>query len=379
VTEPAADDSAGVKGGKGGEPSGGGAQSYMGATTDALAAFGSALVKAAKTKPSSAADQTVSAAFALGWHMSELQGEHSDSTQLPGLSKLSKHGQLTLTVTQVMAGVNALKESVAGAGLDPIDLTDLKGLIQKQDDPDPVHETHVYLLTELTAADPRLGKAYGLGRALADSCHEPDDFDGLKKELNPYRIANLLRWLDDLASAFPPHAAHSVETSLTRWRDALYPPNNVRSRGGIHPWTRIRWWRERRHRPQPISDAETDQAQQAVKTLRRQGELWRALLSGEKACSDMLEIDNYLDAGKQLVHSMAVIARRAILRNAATHDRYPRAHRARRLAASAGQRLAARRRRNERLRRARADLERPRRGTRSAGRETRATAMGRGA
>ena len=200
MTEPAADDSAGLKGESGGAPDGGGAQSPGGPPTNAIAAFGSALVKAAKTKPSSTADQTVSAAFALGWQMSELQGEHSDGTQLPGLSKLGKDGQLTLTVTQVVAGVSVLKEPVAAAGLDPIDLTDLKGLIQKQDDTDPVHSMHLHLLTELTAADPRLGKAYGLGRALADSCHEPASFDGLKKELNPYRIANLLRWLDDWSS-----------------------------------------------------------------------------------------------------------------------------------------------------------------------------------
>lgn len=311
MTEPAADDDAGAKGESDEVPVGGGAQSRGGAPTDALAAFGSALVEVAKTKPSSTADQTVSSAFALGWHMSELQGEHSDGTQLPGLSRLGKPGQLTVTVAQVVAGVNVLKEVVAGAGLDPIDLTDLKGLIHKQDDSDPVHATHVRLLTELTAADPRLGKAYGLGRALADSCHEPANFDGLRKELNPYRIANLLRWLDDLASAFPAHAAHSVETSLTRWRDALYPPDAGHSR---NPWTQVRWWREQRRRPQPISAEKTDEAQQAVKALRRQGELWRALLSGEKAGRDMLEIDNYLDAGKQLVHRMAVIARRAILR-----------------------------------------------------------------
>ena len=233
MTEPPTEGIGGGQAGNGQGAGNGSASRGPGAATDAVDAVGSALVKAAETKPSSTTDPNVSVAFALGWHMSELEDEHSagkDRSGLPGLSKLGKQRQLALTINQVVASVTVLKQPVAQAGLDPIDLTDLKGLVQKQEDEDPVLATHKQLLTELTAADPRLGKAYGLGRALADSCHEPADFEGLKKELNPYRIANLLCWLDDLASALPPHAAHSVATSLGRWRDALYPPNNGRFR-----------------------------------------------------------------------------------------------------------------------------------------------------
>jgi hypothetical protein len=272
-----------------------------------------------ETKPVSTADATVSVAFALGWHMSELYDEHSPGKDrqppdLAGLSNLGKQQKLAVVINQVEAGVMKLKEPVTQAGLDAIDLTDLKGLVQKQKHEDPVLATHEQLLAELIAADPRLGKAYGLGRALADSCHEPADFEGLKKELNPYRIANLLRWLDDLASALPPHAAHSVATSLGRWSDALYPPNEGRLPRTLNPWRKLQSWRERRRRPRAIKARDPAKTDEAVKTLRRQGELWRALLSGEKQGRDMLEIDNYLDAGKELVHRMAVIGRRAVLR-----------------------------------------------------------------
>ena len=72
----------------------------------------------------------------------------------------------------------------------------------------------------------------------------------------------------------------------------------------LNPWKKLQSWRERRRRPRAIGATEPDKVEQAVKALRRQGELWRALLSGEKQGKDMLEIDNYLDAGKELVHRM---------------------------------------------------------------------------
>jgi len=287
-----------------------------GSATDALAALGSALAKAAEAKPRSTADPKVSAAFALGWHVAELDGELPAGRRrsLPGLSRLGKQQQVALSVNQVLVGVNALKQPVADAGLDAIDLTGLKALIRKHRHRDAVLATHEQLLIELIPADPRLGKAYGLGRALADSCHEPTDLAGLKRELNPYRIANLLRWLDDLATGLPPHAAHSVAISLARWRDALHPPNDGRLPGTRNPWRKLQFWRERRRRPGAITDSHPGNAEHAVKALRRQGELWRALLSGEKQGTDMLEIDNYLDAGKELARRMAAIGWRAAWR-----------------------------------------------------------------
>lgn len=295
----------------------GGASGGPGALTDASAALGAALLKSAETKPASTADPNVSAAFALGWHMSELYDEHSprkhrDLPDLPGLGELREQQPLSLLIDQVAVGVNALEHLVTKAGLDPIDLASLKALTDKTTDDDPVLATHRRLLTELTAADPRLGTAYGLGRALADSCREPADLAGLKKELSPYRIANLLHWLDDLVTALPAHAGHSVATSLGRWSDALYPPTNRAAAATRNPWKKLQSWRQRRRRPKPLDATDADKVDEAVKALRRQGELWRALLSAEKRGQDMLEIDNYLDAGNEIAHRMAGIVRRAV-------------------------------------------------------------------
>ncbi len=285
-----------------------------GAPTDAIAGLDAAVLKAAGTQPASTADPNVSAAFALGWHMSELYGRHLPADKrkpvdLPGLGDLRKQRPLALVINQVEVGVNALEGVVTKAGLNPIDLADVKVLSEKKTNDDPVLETHDQLLIELTAADPRIGKAYGLGRALADSCQEPDNLKGLAKELSPYRIANLLRWLDDLASALPAHAAHSVAASLGRWRDALYPPNGGRVQISRNPRETWRSWQERRRRPKALDGTDAEKVDEAVKALRRQGELWRALLSGEKQGHDMLEVDNYLDAGRQLLSETAAIVR----------------------------------------------------------------------
>jgi hypothetical protein len=119
--------------------------------------------------------------------------------------------------------LNGLVEQAGlGAG---IDLGQLQGLVTGPDESDPVRYTHLQILGSLIAADFRLGKAYGLGRALADTCQEPKDNEELGKQLDPFRIANLLRWLDDLASVLPDHAADSVSKSLTSWREACHPPS----------------------------------------------------------------------------------------------------------------------------------------------------------
>jgi hypothetical protein len=129
-----------------------------------------------------------------------------------------------------------------------------------------IRDLHLALIGCLGAVDFRLVKAYGVGRAIADTCRTPEDLQRLQAEFSDARTALLANWIDDLASAFPPHAGHSVRKSLLRWRD----------------WSAGA-------RPEDV-DAEL------LELLRRQGDLWRALLSGEKLGTDMLEIENYLDA-----------------------------------------------------------------------------------
>ena len=262
--------------------------SAPGGLEDAAGGFETAFVGAVEAASRRRGDPLTSAAFALGWQMAELYRPSLRRTSagldddLPGLGSLSTPDRLEILVDQVQAGVTKLAEPVWRAGLPPITLLALRASLGSDDFEQHVLVLHRTLLGALTAADFRLGKAYGLGRALADTCRKPRDLDGLRKEFSAHRIATLRGWLDDLSSALPPHAAHSVASSLGRWSE----------------WV--------------VAHAETTQLGMILAQLRRQGDLWRGLLSAEKRGHELLEFDNYLDASGALASRMAANARKAI-------------------------------------------------------------------
>jgi hypothetical protein len=165
-------------------------------------------------------------------------------------------GNSTL-LKQIKADVAFLAEAIKKVELD---IPKLDELAEK---PRDVHDD---VLSTLTATDFRLGKAYHLGHTLAL-------VTGDQSQLNPDRVTKMLEWLDELSSTLPPHAAGSVSLSLAQAR-------------GIG-------------------------SQQA---LRRQGELWRALLSGEKNGREMLNTDDYLDAADNLAKATGKLVRKSFLR-----------------------------------------------------------------
>jgi hypothetical protein len=263
-----------------------------GAPKDALGPLEQQLLKAIKASPTSTADPRVSAAFALGWQMAELYRpqnlrKHEPlPDDLPGLGSLDKGARVGILIDQVRAGVSKLKNAIESAGLTIPDTAPLKATVgnSQQERQLAILTLHRELLGALTAADYRLGKAYGLGRALADTCLKPHDASSLREELKPQRLANLLAWLDELHSALPAHSGKSVAASLERWRGAVA------------------------HVDAPDAVGAT------LSALRHQGQLWRALLSGEKDATTMLEIDNYLDAARDLASRMSAVVRGVIRR-----------------------------------------------------------------
>jgi hypothetical protein len=271
------------------------ANGKTGTPTDALVAFGESLVGAAKTAPSSTADPNVALAFSLGWQMAELyrplhgrppaartgRSDEQQPEDLPGLSSLDEAKRASILVDQVQAAFARLAAPLASAGFDEIDLRGLRtpGTIPP---PDAVLAVHVKILGHLTAADFRLGKAYGLGRALADTCRKPTTDASLRRQLGRYRVANLLGWLDDLNSALPPHAGHAVAASLSDWSEWAVRGTPLTVAAG----------------QAPLAD------ETMLKLVRRQGELWRALLSGEKRGADMLDMDAWLDVANGFVHRL---------------------------------------------------------------------------
>ncbi len=234
-----------------------------GTRLNAESAFEYAILTAANDSEARGSHPRASAAFALGWQMAELyrppRSAHlagQDGGDLPGLSSLNVEARIEILVDQVQAGLAALHDPIERAGLPTIGFDTLRACVGQSHETrrQAVSTVHRQILGSLTAADFRLGTSYGLGRALADTCRKPTDQSSLQAALSKYRISSLLVWLDDLGSAFPQHAAHTVGVSLERWRD----------------------WAESLSDTQPMPDG-------TISSLSRQGEIWRSLLSGEKA------------------------------------------------------------------------------------------------
>jgi hypothetical protein len=134
-----------------------------------------------------------------------------------------------------------------------------------------VYQLHLAILRECNAADRALGKAYELGRALADTCPEKIDRPSMAKQLNRYRLDEIGRWLADLASRLPDHSSRAVRISMARWKiaakdgesSALFAREDL---GTVH------------------------------RALDRQVQIWHSLLTGEKLAKDMLGTDGYAQA-----------------------------------------------------------------------------------
>jgi hypothetical protein len=231
-----------------------------------------------------APDPNVTAAFTLGWQMAELYRPDAMApppacdADLPSLGRLDEAERAQISLDQIKVALVKLDPTVQAADLPLPDVKPVSDAFEAGVDPagrrPAIRALHVALLSTLTAADFRLGKAYGLGRSLADICRATGTWAELEVEFETERIEPLCARIEDLASAFPAHSAHSVSGSLRLWRDFVAGP------------------------PPPEAAA---RRQAALDALVRQGQLWRSLLSGERSGADMLEIPDYLDAAGRLL------------------------------------------------------------------------------
>jgi len=142
---------------------------------------------------------------------------------------------------------------------------------------------HCQLLEAASTADVRLGKAYGPGRALAetalipaDTREEEDRVGQFRELLAAGRLVTIKDWLFDLKTVLPDHAAYAVIRSLDVWRA----------------------WAER-----SLLEAGSEPARAQI---RVQGRVWRELLTGEKAGKDLLNLTHYLVAARTIARRVVV-------------------------------------------------------------------------
>lgn len=241
----------------------------------------------------------VTAAFALGWQMARLYGgplssnaEPKVEADLPGLSGLPPASLVTLGLAQVDVGLGYLQSFLGDHTTLPTTNATRAEVAEEGADADSIRKAildlHVQLLIDLTAADYRLGKAYGLGRALADTCASADGDPAQRKkallhQLEPHRALVLVGWMDDLKTVLPPHSGQAVADSLQRW---------------------TRWGESA-----DLGSLDAKTVNATTRVLHRCGQRWRAILSAEKNARDLLETNDYVDAARRMLARCGAIGR----------------------------------------------------------------------
>lgn len=227
-------------------------------------------------------------ALDLGWEMAELfcdasprATEPARREDLPTLSDLVPWQRCELALEQVAGALHRLGPAASAAGLALPSIDAVSTAFNDADESalrDAIYDLHLRLLSCLHATEANLGKAYDLGRSLAYTCRRPIDADSLRAEFAEHRLETLSGWLADLASALPDHAARAVAISLGLWQESIPDPQQKTKR-----------WQVK------------DEAQRrTIAELHRQAKLWRAVLTGEKVGSDMLEPMDYVGAAGRL-------------------------------------------------------------------------------
>jgi hypothetical protein len=259
----------------------------------------------------------VQRAFALGWHVAELWSLPRDvrdpSTPPDPLAPapdLDFATRAKLLVAQISADLKWLGVELP-SGM-------AEATVPRQNVKWDAAELHRSILVPLTVSSAELGKAYSLGVGMARTVLEAYEeaqpaqtaaaaskdpaasLDLLKqcvaKGFTEERVRTLWSEVKDLKSRFPPYAADPIAAGLSDWcKWASGSP--IKKRG------------------QP-SDA--DQVLTVSQRLRRQGQLWRALLSGERKPTDVLLAANYVDGAIDLVRKYASLVVRMLGANLGT-------------------------------------------------------------
>jgi hypothetical protein len=230
----------------------------------------------------------VCAAVALGWQVAQLfhapvhRGPAADPLRgdhLPGRAEFPGASQSTWLGEQIQSQAQTLLEKPAQVVREA--LSDARTLLadpgrNREATLDAIFTLHCRLLEALTVEDFRLGKAYGLGRAMAETAILPADAitdqqreQQFRNVLDAGRLITIKDWLADLKTLLPDHTAYAVSRSLHDWQEW------VAGNPAAGDW-------------EPARSA-----------IRVQGRIWRELLTGEKAARDILSLPDYFAAGRR--------------------------------------------------------------------------------
>jgi len=240
-----------------------------------------------------AAEDAIPIAICLGWRLAELYDSESIGSadgalshellppHLPGLGEMTANEKACALAAHVSADLTSLAAAVS-VRMPRADA--VRALIAGGHAMDDVRRAvlalYVDIRDRLAGSNVAAATGFGLGRMLADTALLPtsDKPQLIVEQFDIHRLENGVGWLDDLDSRLPAHAAAAVRTSLKAWQlwvEKLHPA------GGT------------------IDPAKIDA--KIIRELRRQGDLWRRLLTGEQAADQLLDERAYVSAAAMLL------------------------------------------------------------------------------
>jgi hypothetical protein len=233
-------------------------------------------------------DPVVIAALALGWEMADLYAVRELDgplprlpETLPGLDRMAPRDAVHASLLRIRVLIRrALEPGVA----DTIKVPSAQVLGELPEGAQPawaqaLYDLHAQLASALRAAGDACANAYDVGRSLGELCREPEDLSALIDRLDAATVVPIEGRLADLACMLPPHSAAAVSATLEQW----------------HRWT---------------ADARARESISEVRgALRRQGELWRALLSGDKDARAMIDPDTVVAASVRHASRLGTLIR----------------------------------------------------------------------
>jgi hypothetical protein len=257
-------------------------------------------------------------AFALGWHVAELcnredRDPRASDYPLVSLGALDRATRRNLLVAQISADLDTLglerrgpvRPGNAWAATGDGSVGPLGEIVLPAASIDEVKVLHAAVLTRLMVKDFELGKAYSLGAGLGQMVLEAYrklgygtaevSLAAARKSLHEVftddRVVELWSYVKDLKSRFAPYAADPVARTLWDW-STWAADTSASARDGRN----------------------ADDGKAVADRLRRQGQIWRALLSGERKPTDFLLFGNYLDAAADMLRQYGRVAVRVISR-----------------------------------------------------------------
>lgn len=271
----------------------------------------------------------VQRAFALGWHVAELWSLPKDvrdpSIETDPLAPAPDLDFLTrsrLLLDQISADLDRLGIQLPGgvralAGTGPPSNAGPDPKVDAQAEPWDIAALHRAILLPLTVRSAELGKAYsvgvGMARVVLEAYEEAQPAllaaaaasdpgaslnevkECVAKGFTEDRVRALWSEIKDLKSRFPPYAADPIAAGLADWRN--WAVGSQVKRG------------------QPSA---SDQVLTVSYRLRRQGQIWRALLSGERKPTDVLLTANFIDGAVDLVRKYSSLVVRTLGANLGT-------------------------------------------------------------